>query len=102
MVFKIARKPPKDAKDNAWQYAKTCIPIPREALDIASRRAPKEFSLVIPTLYPSSPALPTPSVPIPESNSGAGTGTNAGTGTGTGARTSKRRSSSISSMEDEI
>jgi hypothetical protein len=52
MVFKVARRPPKDAPDNGWKYGKVDIPIPVAALDINCRRVPKDFKLEIPDLSP--------------------------------------------------
>jgi hypothetical protein len=100
MVFKVARKPPKDAKDNAWKYGKVDIPIPKEALDISCRRAPKDFKIVIPDLNPQPTPLVTapPSPPPPSEGEKAKKKGSKSSGSGT----SQRRSSSISSMEDEI
>jgi hypothetical protein len=53
MVFKVARKPPKDAKDNAWHYGKVDIPIPEAALDINTRKVPKDFKLEVPEVAPN-------------------------------------------------
>jgi hypothetical protein len=52
MVFKVARKPPKDAPDNAWKYGKVDIPIPAAAMDITVRKVPKDFKLDIPDVLP--------------------------------------------------
>jgi hypothetical protein len=54
MLFKVARRPPKDAPDNGWKYGKVGIPIPESALDINCRRVPKGFKLEIPDI--DSPA----------------------------------------------
>jgi hypothetical protein len=48
MVFKVARKPPKDAPNNSWKYGKVDIPIPPAALDVSLRTVPKDFVLEIP------------------------------------------------------
>jgi hypothetical protein len=48
MVFKVARKPPKTAADRDWQYGKVDIPIPAAALDISTRKGPKDFKIEIP------------------------------------------------------
>jgi hypothetical protein len=55
MVFKVARKPPKDAPDPAWKHGKVDIPIPKAALDISVRRVPKDFKLEIPELSTPEP-----------------------------------------------
>jgi hypothetical protein len=52
MVFKVARRPPKDAPDNGWKYGKVDIPVPDSALDINCRRVPKGFKIDIPDLSP--------------------------------------------------
>jgi hypothetical protein len=52
MVFKVARRPPKDAQDSGWKYGKVDIPIPVSALEINCRRVPKDFKLDIPDLSP--------------------------------------------------
>jgi hypothetical protein len=54
MLFKVARRPPKDTPDNGWKYGKVGIPIPESALDINCRRVPKGFKLEIPDI--DSPA----------------------------------------------
>jgi hypothetical protein len=61
MVFKVARKPPKDADDPSWQYRQGDIPIPDIALDLSLRRAPRGFKLDI----PDSPSKRTPSKSTP-------------------------------------
>jgi hypothetical protein len=48
MVFKVARKPPKDAENPKWQYRDEHVPIPPMALDLTLRRAPLNFKLDIP------------------------------------------------------
>jgi hypothetical protein len=52
MVFKVARRPPKDAPDNGWKYGKVDVPIPESALDINCRRVPKGYKIAIPDLSP--------------------------------------------------
>jgi predicted ribonuclease toxin of YeeF-YezG toxin-antitoxin module len=52
MVFKVARRPPKDAPDNGWKYGKVDIPVPDSALDINCRRVPKGFKIAIPEQSP--------------------------------------------------
>jgi hypothetical protein len=91
MVFKVARKPPKDAPDNSWKYGKVDIPIPPAALDISRRWAPKDFKITIPDVV---------------SDTGTGTSTSTGTelvlvpngGKNTGTQ---RRSMSTSSIETD-
>jgi hypothetical protein len=48
MVFKVARKPPKDAANPKWQYRDENVPIPEMALDLTLRRVPQGFKLDIP------------------------------------------------------
>jgi hypothetical protein len=48
MVFKVARKPPKDAAVSKWQYRDEHVPIPEMALDLTLRRVPTGFKLDIP------------------------------------------------------
>jgi hypothetical protein len=52
MVFKVARRPPKDAPDNGWKYGKVDIPVPEAALDINCRKVPKGFKINIPETSP--------------------------------------------------
>jgi hypothetical protein len=52
MVFKVARKPPKTAADRNWQYGKVDIPIPAAALDISTRKVPKDFKIELPAASP--------------------------------------------------
>jgi hypothetical protein len=48
MVFKVARKPPKDAPNPKWQYRDEHVPIPDLALDLTLRKVPANFKLDIP------------------------------------------------------
>jgi hypothetical protein len=48
MVFKVARKPPKDAPNPKWQYHDEHVPIPAMALDLKLRKVPTNFKLDIP------------------------------------------------------
>jgi hypothetical protein len=52
MVFRVARRPPKDAPDNGWRYGKVDIPVPEAALDINCRKVPKGFKIYIPEASP--------------------------------------------------
>jgi hypothetical protein len=65
MVFKVARKPPKDAEDPSWQYRQGDIPIPEIALDLSLRRAPRGFKLDV----PDSPSKKSPIKNTPKSKS---------------------------------
>jgi hypothetical protein len=55
MVFKAARKPPKDAVDPRWKYREEHIPIPELALEVGLRKLPYGFKLDIPD-SPGKPA----------------------------------------------
>jgi hypothetical protein len=80
MVFKVARKPPKNAQDNAWKYGKVDIPIPEAALDISRRWAPKDFKLEVPVLDP---------LPVATNSNNQN-------------RTPQRRTDSSSSIEEDV
>jgi hypothetical protein len=54
MVFKVARKPPKDAPVSKWQYREEHVPIPAMALDLTMRRPPVDFKLDIPATPPKN------------------------------------------------
>jgi hypothetical protein len=48
MVFKVARKPPKDAPVSKWQYRDEHVLIPAMALDLTLKKVPLNFKLDIP------------------------------------------------------
>jgi hypothetical protein len=68
LVFKVAHR---NDKESRWCYAKSAIPIPREALDISARRPPEGFKMSFEAPPPPPPASmdtdpPPPPGPSPE------------------------------------